>query len=69
MVFLEKPGLRIGVSFILIANKYSKENYKGIEGMGDISTYDVLRGLKTEHEMVQVCTQLFVNKYGLLGKW
>lgn len=43
----------------------SKENYKGVEGIGEITTYDVLRDLKTEHEMVQVCTQLFVNRYGL----
>lgn len=43
-----------------------KENYKGVEGMGDVSTYDALCKLKTEKEMVQVCTQLFVNKYGLI---
>lgn len=43
----------------------SKENYKGVEGIGEITTFDVLRNLKTEHEMLQVCTQLFVDRYGL----
>jgi len=42
-----------------------KENYKGVEGMGDVSTYDVLKNLTTEEEMKQVCTQLFVDRYGI----
>lgn len=42
-----------------------KENYKGVEGMGDVSTYDALKNLTTEEEMKQVCTQLFVDRYGI----
>lgn len=43
----------------------TKENYKGIEGMGDISVFNVLKDLKTETEMKQVCTQLFTDFYGI----
>lgn len=44
----------------------SKENYKGLEGYGDITVYEILKDLKTEREMVTVCTRLFVEKYGLI---
>ena len=42
-----------------------KENYKGVEGMGAVKTFDALCNCKTEEEMKQVCTQLFVDRYGL----
>ena len=42
-----------------------KENYKGVEGIGAVKTYDALCNLKTEDEMKQVCTQLFVDRYGI----
>ena len=44
----------------------SKENYKGLEGYGDISVYNILKDLKTELEMITVCTRLFVERYGLI---
>ena len=42
-----------------------KENYKGVEGIGEVTAYDILKNLSTEDEMKQVCTQLFIDKYGI----
>jgi hypothetical protein len=42
-----------------------KENYKGVEGLGDKGVYKVLKDLKTEDELKQVCTQLFIDRYGI----
>lgn len=42
-----------------------KENYKGVEGIGEITAYDILSKTSTEEEMKQVCTQLFIDRYGI----
>ena len=43
----------------------SKENYKGVEGIGEVGAYDALKNLTSEKEMKQVCTQLFIDRYGI----
>jgi hypothetical protein len=52
-------------TYIQLLKGSPKENYKGIEGMGSVGAYDALKNLTTEDEMKQVCTQLFVDRYGL----
>tara|TARA_R110000851_G_scaffold279786_3_gene433092 strand:- start:5011 stop:5775 length:765 start_codon:yes stop_codon:yes gene_type:complete len=42
-----------------------KENYKGVEGIGEKSAFNILLKCSTEQEMKQVCTQLFIDRYGL----
>ena len=42
-----------------------KENYKGVEGIGEKTAFNILLKCGTEQEMKQVCTQLFIDRYGL----
>lgn len=43
----------------------TKENYKGLEGCGPVSTYKHLKDLSTEEEMQEKCIELFTERYGI----